>query len=70
MDGAININDDILVFDKMHSEHIRNLEAVFQRFKEKGLTLNKRKCKYSKDKLEFFGYVFSKDGISPDLKKV
>ena len=30
----------------------------------------KSKCEFRKDKLEFFGYVFSKDGISPDLKKV
>ena len=70
IDGAINISDDILVFGKTHSEHNRNLEAVFQRLREKGLTLNKSKCEYSKDKLEFFGYVFSKDGISPDPKKV
>ena len=40
------------------------------RLKEKSLTLKKRKCEYSKDKLEFFGYVFSKGGISPDPKKV
>ena len=46
------------------------MEAVFQRLREKGLILNKSKCEYSKDKLEFFGYVFSKDGISPDPKKV
>ena len=70
IDGAINISDDILVFGKTHSEHNRNMEAVFQRLREKGLTLNKRKCEYSKNKLEFFGYVFSKDGISPDPKKV
>ena len=53
-----------------HEEHDQNLRAVFQRLREKGLTLNKSKCEYSKDKLEFFGYVFSKDGIAPDLKKV
>ena len=70
IDGAINISDDILVFGKTHSEHNRNLAAVFQRLREKRLTLNKSKCEYSKDKLEFFGYVFSKDGISPDPKKV
>ena len=70
IDGAINISDDILVFGKTHSEHNRNLAAVFQRLREKGLTLNKSKCEYSKDKLEFFGYVFSKDGISPDPEKV
>ena len=70
IDGAINISDDILAFGKTLQEHDQNLKAVFQRLREKGLTLNKRKCKFRKDKLEFFGYVFSKDGISPDPKKV
>lgn len=70
IDGAMNISDDILVSGKTHEEHDQNLRAVFQRLREKGLTLNKSKCEYSKDRLEFFGYVFSKDGISPDPKKV
>ena len=70
IDSAINIGDDILVFGKTYSEHNQNLKAVFQRLREKSLTLNKSKCEYSKGKLEFFGYVFSKDGISPDPKKV
>ena len=70
IDGAKNISDDILVFGKSHEEHDQNLRAVFQRLREKGLILNKSKCEYSKDKLEFFGYVFSKDGIAPDPKKV
>ena len=68
IDGAINISDDILVFGKTHKEHDQNLKAVSQRLREKGLSLNKSKCEYRKDKLEFFGYVF--DGISPDPKKV
>ena len=58
------------VSGKTHEEHDQNLRTVFQRLREKGLTLNKSKCEYSKDRLEFFGYVFSKDGISPDPKKV
>ena len=67
IDGAINISDDILVFGKTQEEHNQNLEAVFRRLREKGLTLNKSKCEYNKDKLEFFDYVFSKDGISNGL---
>ena len=54
IDRAINISDDILVFGKTHNEHNRNLWVVFQRLRKKGLTLNKSKCEYSKDKLEFF----------------
>jgi len=57
------------VFGKSQEEHDQHLRAVFQRLREKGLTLNKSKYEYSKDTLEFFGYVFSKEGISPDPKK-
>ena len=66
----MNISDDILVFGTTQEKHHQNLRAVFQRLRERGLTLNKSKCEYSKDKLEFFGYIFSKDGIAPDPKKV
>lgn len=68
--GALNISDDILVFGKTQSAHDQSLEAVFRRLKERGLTLNKHKCEYGKDKLEFFGYVFSGEGITPDPKKI
>jgi hypothetical protein len=68
--GARNISDDILVFGKTQSAHDQSLEAVFHRLKERGLTLNKHKCEYGKDKLEFCGYVFSGDGIAPDPKKI
>ncbi|CAB4040764.1 Hypothetical predicted protein [Paramuricea clavata] len=68
--GALNISDDILAFGKMQSAHDQSLEAVFQRLKECSLTLNKHKCEDGKDKLEFYGYVFSGDGIAPDPKKI
>ena len=58
IDGAINISDDILVFRKTLIEHEHNLKAVFQRLREKGLTLNKSKCEFKKDKMEFFECVF------------
>lgn len=45
------------------------LEAVLKWLQEKGLTLNKCKCEFNKRKLEFFGYVFSEDGLSADPKK-
>jgi len=70
IDGAKNISDDILLFGKLQEEHDQHLRAVFQRLREKGLTLNKSECEYSKDTLEFFRYVFSKEGISSDPKKV
>ena len=67
---TLNISDDILVFGNTQSAHDHSLEAVFQRLKERGLTLNKRKCEYSEDKVEFFSYTFSGDGITSDPKKI
>ncbi|KAK3726803.1 hypothetical protein QZH41_007213 [Actinostola sp. cb2023] len=68
--GAINLSDDILVYGKTTEDHDQALRKTFQRLREKGLTLHKDKCEYSKDSLEFFGYVFSSQGISADPKKV
>ena len=39
-------------------------------FAIKNLTLNRAKCQFNKNKIEFFGHVFSSDGVSPDPKKV
>ena len=64
--GTLNISNDILVFGKTQSAH----DHSFRRLKERSLTLNKRKCEYSKNKVEFFGYTFSGDGITPDSKKI
>ena len=43
---------------------------MLQRFREKGLTLNGPKCRYNKFSLEFYGLIFSKDGVKPDPKLV
>lgn len=65
-----NISDDIIVYGKTQAEHDEALDAVFNRLNERGLTVNKRKCLFNQQQIEFFGLVFSKDGVSPDPKKV
>ena len=68
--GALNISDDVIVFGKTQEEHDAALKAVFQKFAEVNLTLNKKKCEFNKKSITFFGFVFSEQGISPDPKKV
>jgi hypothetical protein len=63
-------SDDIIVYGKSQKEHDSALEATLQALQRSGLTVNKNKCELNKDKITFFGVVFSKDGISPDPKKV
>ena len=70
IDGAINIADDILIFGYDESNHDDNLKAVLKRLSEEGITLNLQKCLFDKEQLEYFGYIFSKDGIKPSQKKI
>ncbi|XP_070549161.1 uncharacterized protein [Ptychodera flava] len=41
-----------------------------KRIRERNLTLNRQKCKFSKSIVVFYGHVFGGGGVSPDPKKV
>ncbi|CAC5357574.1 unnamed protein product [Mytilus coruscus] len=68
--GVKNISDNIIIYGKSQAEHDKALNATFKRLLENGLTLNLEKCEFNKDQVVFFGVTFSKEGISPDPKKV
>ena len=51
-------------------EHDKALHAVLTRFQELNLTLRKHKCQFYMLRIEFFGMVFSAQGMSPDPAKV
>ena len=68
--GAINIADDILIFGGSTTEHDKIVKHVFQRLQAKGLTLNLSKYTFSKDHLEYFGFIFSKAGMKPSYSKI
>ena len=66
--NAIHIKDDIKVHGK-GKEHDKHLEEVLIKLKENGLTVRPRKCDLGKPEVRWFGYIFSKDGMSPDPAK-
>ena len=68
--GVLNTSDDILIYGKTQEEHNRMLKKVFARLKKKNLTLNRIKCEFNKDTIEFYGFTFGQNGISPDPKMV
>lgn len=73
IDGSFNISDDIFIFgkgDKAFDDHDKALDEVLHRLDESGLTANLSKCEFRKPSMEFFGMLFSGDGIAPDPKKV
>ena len=68
--GVKNISDDIIIYGKTQEDHDKSLDQVLQRLEEKGLTLNGAKCEFNKRSLEFFGHIFSQEGMSPSREKV
>ena len=50
-----NLSDDIIVYGKAQQEHGTTLRNVFQRLRDKGLTLNRSKCVFNKANLNFYG---------------
>ena len=68
--GTLNISDDVIIFGKTQADHDKALEAVFKKFADARLTLNKSKCEFNKSSITFFGFVFSSKGIAPDPTKV
>jgi len=68
--GVVNMSDDIVVHAATKAEHDVRLNKVFQRLQESGLTLNKEKCIFSANEIEFLGHKLSSAGIEPGKAKV
>ena len=68
--GVANIADDLIIHGCGIKEHDENLLAVPRRLRERGLTLNEKKCQFRLPKLTFFGHDLSSKGIAPSEEKV
>ena len=55
--------DDILVFGTTTAEHGSRLNAVLERIKTAGITLNAEKCQFSQPWITFLGHVIDHYGI-------
>ena len=57
--------DDVIVYSKMEEDHLRRLQAVFERFHEHGLKLKPSKCSFLRKQITFLGHEVSADGMMP-----
>ncbi|KAG7453313.1 hypothetical protein JOB18_038277 [Solea senegalensis] len=62
--------DDVVVFAENEVQPEQRLRQVFQRFKDRGLTLNRDKCIFGLQQIEILGQVITAEGIKPDPRKV
>ena len=74
--GELNMNwcivylDDIIIFSDTKEEHLKRLEAVFQKLCAAGLKLKPSKCFFFRKEIEYLGHVVSGKGISTNPKKI
>ena len=70
LDGVKNVSDDIIVYGKTQAEHDSRLKATLERLNSHNVKLKREKCKFSQSCVKIYGHVFSKQGLSPDPKKI
>ena len=57
--------DDVIVYSKTEEDHLRRLQAVFERFHEHGLKFKNWKCSFLRKQITFLGHEISDDGMMP-----
>ena len=68
LDNLIFIKDDMIIHG-CGEEHDTHLEKALSTLERKGFTLRPKKCELGKPSISWFGYTFSKHGMSPDSSK-
>ena len=54
--------DDIITWADTPENLIANLEKIFQRLRDKNITINPEKCKLGLTEIEYVGHVINQDG--------
>ena len=62
--------DDVIVCGRTREEHDSRLKAVLDRLQQHEVTLNKEKCLFGVEAVEFLGFVVSVEGISVNPARV
>ena len=62
--------DDVLIFSKTHSEHLKHLRTVLERLRNNGMLVKPNKCKFGLQEVEFLGHKISTKGVAPLASKV
>ena len=70
LEGVAVYLDDILVSGFNEEEHLKNLQSLLQRLRDKGLRCCQQKCVFAQPSIEYLGYTISEEGISKGKRKV
>jgi len=62
--------DDVLVGSHSFQDHLRDVQLLFDRLQQHGLSIKISKCNFFKEKLIYLGHELSKHGIRPNSAKI
>jgi hypothetical protein len=62
--------DDIIIYSKTFDDHPIHLRKVFELLLSAGLRLNRTKCEFFKNKIDYLSYIDSIAGIAPNTEKM
>ena len=62
--------DDILVTGQNDDEHIASLEEVLKRLQKHGVKINRKKCSFLQDSVEYLGHLIDKEGLHTIPNKI
>ncbi len=66
---AVCFFDDILVFSENEEVHEKHMKNTMEKLNSAGIKLNKEKCKFRQQEIDFLGFVINKDGVKADPRK-
>ena len=69
-DFATSYLDDVLIWSSSLEDHMTHIQQVLDRFRQHNLRLKLKKCSFLQTETVHLGFVISKDGVKPDLRKV
>jgi hypothetical protein len=63
--------DDLLIITRRTlDKHLQKMETVLTRLRDAGLKVNAAKSLFCAHEIEYLGYIITREGIKPQLKKV
>jgi hypothetical protein len=62
--------DDILVYSKLVAEHEEHFQHVLQILRENKLYAKLSKCEFFSSKVEYLGFIVSRDGMLVDPRNI
>ena len=68
--GVIGIHDDVIIYGYTREDHDSNLINFLNVCQMEGLCLSSKKLELHRDKVSFFGAIYSWEGVHPDPKKI